>query len=52
MFTPADTAHNSIMADLVIHEFDQWPNRSNATVAAGGNWICWYGPDHELGSSH
>jgi len=44
MFTLPDTSHNSIMADLVIHEFDQWSNPSDPTFYP--TTICY--DDHEV----
>ncbi len=47
MLAPAAVGHKSIMVELVIHEFDQWANPADATIAPTS--ICWYQPDPEAG---
>lgn len=48
MLALAETRGESIMANLAIHEFDQWSNPDDPTFSP--TTVCWYDLESEIGS--
>jgi len=46
MLALAETPGKPIMADLAIHEFDQWSNPNDAAFSP--TTICWYDLESEM----